>query len=64
MTLGIQMMITKNAKSPLNSKTTKMEIHGAKFNKLMKQKFHKHSRDCHVERLLGNDLGLNVCGRE
>lgn len=37
------MMITKNAKSPLNCKTTKIEIHGTKLSKLMKQKVHKQT---------------------
>lgn len=37
------MMITKSAKSPLNCKTTKIEIHGTKLSKLMKQKVHKQT---------------------
>lgn len=37
------MMTTKNAKRPLNSKTTNIEIQGAKFNKSMKEKVHKQT---------------------
>lgn len=41
--LGIEMMTTRNTRSPLNSKTKKIEIHSAKFSKLMKQKVYKQT---------------------